>query len=98
VAIGKQNHLVLNFFGSVSSMRVVVDIKRVPSVAPDPIPVQVPEPIRKPDPDPEQAFVDRDCGDFDTQAEAQRFLDSAGTGDPHRLDRVNAAVASESLP
>ena len=29
---------------------------------------------------------DRDCSDFDTQAEAQDFFDQAAPGDPHGLD------------
>jgi Excalibur calcium-binding domain len=30
--------------------------------------------------------VDRDCADFATQAEAQKFFLSQGPGDPHGLD------------
>jgi micrococcal nuclease len=29
---------------------------------------------------------DRDCGDFDTQQEAQDFMEASGPDDPHRLD------------
>ena len=29
---------------------------------------------------------DRDCADFSTQAEAQAFFQSEGSGDPHGLD------------
>lgn len=43
-------------------------------------------------------FVDRDCGDFDTQEEAQRFFDRAGPGDPHRLDADGDGRACEGLP
>jgi hypothetical protein len=32
------------------------------------------------------AAQDRDCSDFDTQAEAQDFYEQAGPGDPHGLD------------
>lgn len=41
---------------------------------------------------------DRDCRDFATQAEAQRFLEAAGPGDPHRLDGDGDGVACERLP
>jgi len=42
--------------------------------------------------------ADRDCGDFSTQAEAQRFMDSHGPGDPHGLDRDGDGEACETLP
>ena len=42
--------------------------------------------------------VDRDCGDFASQAEAQTFFEAAGPGDPHRLDGNDDGVACESLP
>ncbi|ABC46393.1 thermonuclease family protein [Salinibacter ruber] len=50
----------------------------------------------------ETSFEDRDCSDFDTQPEAQRFFerhrsDSSG-GDPHNLDRDGDGQACESLP
>ena len=41
---------------------------------------------------------DRDCGDFRTQSQAQRFFEAAGPGDPHRLDGDGDGVACESLP
>ena len=46
------------------------------------------------------AVPDRDCGDFDTQAAAQRFyLDQGGPkSDPHRLDADGDGVACESNP
>jgi endonuclease YncB( thermonuclease family) len=48
---------------------------------------------------PAGAFTDKDCSDFDTQAEAQAFYDNAGPGDPHRLDGDdNDGRACESLP
>lgn len=37
------------------------------------------------------------CGDFKTQAEAQRILDSM-PGDPYKLDSDNDRIACESLP
>jgi hypothetical protein len=42
--------------------------------------------------------ADRDCRDFDTQEEAQRFYERSGPGDPHGLDRDNDGIACESLP
>ncbi len=43
---------------------------------------------------------DRDCGEFDTHAEAQAFFIAAGgpARDPHRLDGDNDGIACESLP
>lgn len=41
---------------------------------------------------------DKDCSDFDTQAEAQRFFEKHQPGDPHRLDGNNDGEACESLP
>jgi endonuclease YncB( thermonuclease family) len=42
--------------------------------------------------------VDKDCGDFDTQAQAQDYFEDAGSGDPHQLDGDGDGVACESLP
>lgn len=43
--------------------------------------------------------VDKDCGDFDTQAEAQRFYEQWAPDDPHRLDgNDNDGRACEALP
>lgn len=47
---------------------------------------------------PAQAFVDKDCADFATQAEAQAFFLAAGPGDPHRLDAEGDGLACESNP
>jgi hypothetical protein len=49
----------------------------------------------------ETSVEDRDCSDFDTQPEAQRFFerhrsDSSG-GDPHNLDGDGDGEACESL-
>jgi endonuclease YncB( thermonuclease family) len=42
---------------------------------------------------------DRDCSDFDNQAEAQQFYENSGPGDPHGLDGDdNDGRACESLP
>jgi micrococcal nuclease len=43
---------------------------------------------------------DRDCGDFKTQEQAQRFFEAAGgpERDPHRLDADGDGRACESLP
>ena len=43
-------------------------------------------------------FEDRDCSDFDTQSEAQRFFESEGPGDRHRLDADGDGRACEGLP
>jgi endonuclease YncB( thermonuclease family) len=49
-------------------------------------------------PAPASAVVDRDCGDFASQAAAQHFFLDAGSGDPHRLDDDGDGVACESNP
>jgi endonuclease YncB( thermonuclease family) len=41
---------------------------------------------------------DRDCDDFDTQPEAQRFFERHQPGDPHGLDGDGDGQACESLP
>lgn len=41
---------------------------------------------------------DRDCSDFDTQVEAQRFFDKHQPGYPHNLDGNGDGEACESLP
>ena len=47
---------------------------------------------------PSNAIIDRDCGDFNTQAAAQTFFVNAGAGDPHRLDDDGDGRACETLP
>lgn len=47
---------------------------------------------------PAQARADKDCGDFNTQAQAQRFFNDHGPGDPHRLDADGDGIACESNP
>jgi len=49
---------------------------------------------------PIEPFKDRDCGDFSTQAEAQRFFIAQGGPeyDPHRLDGDGNGRACERLP
>lgn len=44
--------------------------------------------------------ADRDCADFDTQREAQRFFENHGgpQNDPHQLDGDNDGRACETLP
>lgn len=46
------------------------------------------------------AIIDRDCSDFSTQAEAQRFFVNAGgpQQDPHQLDGDDDGRACDSLP
>ena len=41
---------------------------------------------------------DKDCSDFDTQAEAQRFFEKHQPGDPHNLDGNSDGEACEGLP
>ena len=45
----------------------------------------------------ETSTRDRDCSDFDTQPEAQRFFERHQPGDPHGLDGNNDGEACESL-
>ena len=48
---------------------------------------------------PAAAFYDRDCADFDTQRQAQRFYKTHNPGhDPHRLDADRDGIACEALP
>ena len=51
-----------------------------------------------PAPAPERTYADRDCGDFGSHADAQRFFIANGgpASDPHKLDRDNDGVACES--
>jgi endonuclease YncB( thermonuclease family) len=46
----------------------------------------------------ETSAEDRDCSDFDTQPEAQRFFERHQPGDPHGLDGNGDGEACESLP
>ncbi|MCS4051298.1 thermonuclease family protein [Salinibacter ruber] len=46
----------------------------------------------------ETSVEDRDCSDFSTQPEAQRFFERHQPGDPHNLDGDGNGVACESLP
>jgi len=46
----------------------------------------------------ETSAEDRDCSDFDTQPEAQRFFEAHQPGDPHGLDGNGDGEACESLP
>jgi endonuclease YncB( thermonuclease family) len=48
---------------------------------------------------PAQAIVDRDCGDFATQAAAQTFfLGNGPSTDPHRLDADGDGIACDANP
>jgi len=46
----------------------------------------------------ETLVEDRDCSDFSTQPEAQRFFEKHQPGDPHGLDGNGDGEACESLP
>lgn len=51
--------------------------------------------------EPVEEFIDKDCGDFATHAEAQAFFETEGgpEEDPHKLDGNNHnGLACESLP
>lgn len=74
---------------------------------PNPVPVQVlvtAVPVTTPVEEPVLQYdpfgPDRDCGGFDTHAEAQAFFIAAGgpARDPHRLDGDSDGLACESLP
>jgi hypothetical protein len=48
---------------------------------------------------PAVAFYDRDCADFATQRQAQRFYKNHNPRrDPHRLDADRDGIACEDLP
>lgn len=48
---------------------------------------------------PAAAFHDRDCADFSTQRQAQRFYKRHNPNrDPHRLDADRDGIACEDLP
>jgi hypothetical protein len=48
---------------------------------------------------PAAAFRDRDCADFKSHAQAQRFFEKHNPGrDPHNLDGDNDGIACEDLP
>jgi hypothetical protein len=48
---------------------------------------------------PAAAFHDRDCADFKTHAQAQRFFENHNPRrDPHNLDGDNDGRACEDLP
>lgn len=81
-----------------------------------PTPTNAPAPTSPPTPQPSQPTAatnptpdhlpydpngpDRDCPDFSTQEEAQRFFLAAGgpASDPHRLDGDRDGIACETLP
>ena len=45
----------------------------------------------------QSSFEDRDCKDFRTHEEAQKFFEAARPGDPHKLDGDGDGVACEGL-
>jgi hypothetical protein len=48
---------------------------------------------------PATAIYDRDCADFRTQKQAQRFYKNHNPNrDPHRLDADRDGIACEALP
>ncbi|MEB3274833.1 MAG: thermonuclease family protein [Prochlorothrix sp.] len=81
-------------FWSQSSPTIPWDFRRQKRSIPAPVPLAAKD---GESPLPDCANTDCDCGDFATQAEAQRVLD-AFPGDPHRLDGDGDGIACESLP
>ncbi len=71
-----------------------------PTSAPTPTATPAPTPTPEPTSPPEDAFMDRDCGDFSDWQEAQDFFLSGGgpDADSHSLDRDGDGVACQSLP
>ena len=85
---------------AVPSPTLMVEPSPRPTVVPSPTPTTISgvgeqENLRY-DPD----GPDRDCGDFETRAEAMAFFKAAGGPelDPHRLDRDRNGIPCESLP
>jgi hypothetical protein len=72
----------------------------VPTAKPAPPPVAAPPAAARPRVRYDPNGPDRDCGDFDTYAEAYAFFVAAGgpSYDPHRLDGDNDGIPCESLP
>ena len=76
----------------------IIDIDR--RAAPSSQPT-APTPAARPQPTAAAPFADRDCGDFQTQRQAQEFYAAAArpnNPDPHRLDSDGDGVVCESLP
>jgi hypothetical protein len=71
-----------------------------PTAKPAPPPAAAPPAAAKPRVRYDPNGPDRDCGDFDTYAEAYAFFVAAGgpSYDPHRLDGDNDGIPCESLP
>ncbi len=46
---------------------------------------------------PQSGLVDRNCSDFSSWSEAQRFYEQSGRSDPHGLDRDRDGIACEAL-
>ena len=85
--------------GPIPTATSTVDPTTGPGVTP--APTLIPTPTSPPIPTPTlqpTVFVDRNCGDFSTWAEAQAFFEAAGPGDPHGLDGDGDGIACESLP
>ena len=100
------NYLVLEGMLDTCSAEVVVEEGEAPpttepviptatAIPTSPVGRRTEEPLRY-DPN----GPDRNCGDFDTWAEAQDFYEAAGgpETDGHRLDRDQNGIACESLP
>ena len=67
---------------------------------PSPAPTATPSPTPEAKEEPQEAFEDRDCGDFDHWQDAQDFYLAEGgpESDPHKLDGDGDGIACQSLP
>lgn len=73
---------------------------RTPTPRATSAPTAQPTVVRQGISDPIAPERDRDCGDFKTQPDAQKFFESAGGPrlDPNRLDSDHDGIACETLP
>jgi hypothetical protein len=73
---------------------------RTPTPRTNAAPTAQPTVVRQGASEPIAPERDRDCGDFKTQPEAQKFFESAGGPrlDPHKLDSDSDGIACETLP
>lgn len=82
----------------------IIAVRSADSPPPSAQPAAPSAETQAPPPQPSQPrapFVDRDCGDFQTQPEAQEFYAAAAlpnNPDPHRLDSDGDGEVCESLP
>ena len=83
-----------------SQMQTTQESVQEPAQEPTGVPSKpTPPPATQQQIQPAQPFNDKDCGDFQTHAQAQAFFESQGgpAQDPHKLDRNKDGVVCESL-